>query len=71
MITKLTNAGSLRKMLVAFMLMLVSMGVNAQVTTSALTGTVTEPNGDPLIGASVVAIHQPSGTRYATTTFLV
>ncbi len=68
MITKLTNAGSLRKMLVAFMLMLVSMGVNAQVTTSALTGTVTEPNGEPLIGASVVAIHQPSGTRYATTT---
>ncbi|MGB8489726.1 MAG: carboxypeptidase regulatory-like domain-containing protein [Bacteroidales bacterium] len=35
-------------------------------TTSTLAGHVTDKNGDPLPGATIVATHTPSGTRYAT-----
>lgn len=36
----------------------------AQTTTSTLSGKITEENGDPLAGATVIANHQPSGTKY-------
>lgn len=61
---------SARFMVAIVMMMLSYTGINAQVTTSALSGQVTEPNGEPIVGASVVAIHQPSGTRYAAATNL-
>lgn len=38
------------------------------VTTAALTGTVTDERGDPLPGANVVAIHEPTGSTYGTIT---
>ena len=38
------------------------------VTTGSLTGTVTDERQQPIAGASVIAIHQPSGTTYETTT---
>lgn len=50
------------------LMIFISFGINAQVTTASLSGQVTEPNGEELIGVTVLAIHQPSGTRYATTT---
>jgi hypothetical protein len=55
----------------AFSLMLVILisiiKVNAQETTSEIQGTVTTGTAG-LAGVSVTAIHQPTGTKYATTT---
>lgn len=42
--------------------------VMGQVTTSYLQGIVTDGEGESLPGANVVAIHEPSGTRYGTVT---
>ena len=43
--------------------------LNAQVTTSSISGNVKDAtSGDPLIGATIIATHQPTGTRYTTIT---
>ncbi|MBQ6209901.1 MAG: carboxypeptidase regulatory-like domain-containing protein [Prevotella sp.] len=54
--------------LVAAMMVFTTMV--AQITTSTMTGKVTEatPDGVAIIGATVQAVHEPSGTRYATVT---
>lgn len=38
----------------------------AQVTTSSMSGVITTSNGEPLVGATITATHQPSGTLYNT-----
>ena len=54
--------------LVSLMLVLAT-SMMAQVTTSALNGQVTlKESGEAVIGATVQAVHEPSGTRYAAVT---
>ena len=54
---------------VALLLML-SSAVMAQITTSSMAGKVTfdDANGEGVIGATIVAVHEPSGTRYTAVT---
>ena len=55
-------------LLAAFAAMLVAVSAFAQITTSSLGGRVTDANGEPVVGAAVVATHEPSGTVYGVTT---
>ena len=51
------------------LLLTCTVSIMAQVTTASLAGSVTTTDTkEEVIGASVVAIHEPSGTRYATIT---
>ena len=50
-------------MLLTFALLIAVVVSNAQVTTSSIRGMITA-NGEPLVGASVVATHIPSGKFY-------
>ncbi|SEI76269.1 Carboxypeptidase regulatory-like domain-containing protein [Dyadobacter koreensis] len=54
--------------LFAILLSLVSGQVQAQVTSSAISGQITDSKGETLPGATVVAIHVPSGSRYGSIT---
>ena len=55
-------------LLAAFAAMLVAVSAFAQITTSSLGGRVTDAKGEPVVGAAVVATHEPSGTVYGVTT---
>ena len=46
---------------------LLSARLVAQETTADVQGTVTDDKGVPVSGANIVALHGPSGTKYATT----
>lgn len=59
----------MKKLFLSFlMVFLTGITVYSQVTTSGVSGTVADTNGEMLPGATVVAVHQPSGTQYGTVT---
>jgi hypothetical protein len=58
----------LKRLLFLLVLTFLASSIFAQVTTSSLTGTVKDAKDQPLAGATVSAVHQPTGTKYTTTT---
>ncbi len=56
------------RIILTALLLLAAVGVNAQVTTASMAGKVTDASNEPIIGATVQAVHQPSGSRYGTVT---
>ena len=61
----------MKKLFYTFLLFLICASIaNAQVTTSSLSGNITDQQGDEMVGATVIATHTPSGTTYGTTTDL-
>ena len=58
----------MRKLLTLLIFTLLPLSLWAQITTSSIAGAVTDNDENPLIGATVVAIHTPTATNYATAT---
>jgi hypothetical protein len=58
----------LRTTLIMLIAVISALPLFAQVTTSSITGSVTDNNGEILIGATVIVTHQPTGTVQGTTT---
>ena len=58
----------MKKQLLTFLLMLSSVLAIGQVTTSNIKGLILDESNEPLPGANVVAVHNPTGTKYGAAT---
>lgn len=56
------------RIILTFVLLLLAVGVDAQITTASLAGKVTDTSKEPIIGATILAVHVPSGSQYGTVT---
>ncbi|QHS57397.1 TonB-dependent receptor [Mucilaginibacter sp. 14171R-50] len=57
-----------KHLLLSIIFLFAAVAAFAQVTTSSMTGLIKDGKGETLIGATIKATHQPSGSTYATTT---
>jgi Carboxypeptidase regulatory-like domain len=68
-IYKPINKKAMKKaILMSLLSLFVTITSFGQITTSALSGVVKNEKGDALVGASVEAVHQPTGSMYRATT---
>ena len=58
----------LKNLLLVAVFLLAALNVFSQVTTASMNGGVTDSKGGALIGATIVAVHTPSGSKYGVTT---
>ncbi|MFC2129335.1 TonB-dependent receptor domain-containing protein [Bacteroidota bacterium] len=59
----------MQKLLLTFLVFCVlAIPAYSQITTSGMNGTVVSASGETLPGATVIAVHDPSGTQYGTVT---
>lgn len=54
----------LKYFVMMFAMFFIAISMNAQITTSALSGLVMDENNQGMIGATITAVHNPSGTKY-------
>jgi hypothetical protein len=59
---------AMKHLLLLAIVVSMSLSTIAQVTTASISGTVNDQSDSPLIGATIVATHAPSGTQYGITT---
>ena len=59
-----------RLLFLVAVLLTMTLTAMAQITTSSMAGKVTldDVNGEEVIGATIIAVHEPSGTRYTAVT---
>lgn len=56
------------RFILSTLIVLVVMTAKAQVTTSSISGKITDSNKEAIIGATIQAVHEPSGTHYGAIT---